>query len=89
MRLTAPTPLPKLSVRVWRWTAALFFPLLKALVLLMTKYIWIPLVHQQNNKHQFNQHRKRQRRNATALLDQAVLETLLLDKDVLNIEKEM
>jgi hypothetical protein len=38
-------------VRVWRWTAALFFPFLRTIMMLMFNHLWIPLVRDQNTNH--------------------------------------
>lgn len=37
-------------VRVWRWTATLFYPFLRAVALWITRRIWVPLVDEQNRK---------------------------------------
>ena len=41
-------------VRVWRWTAALFYPLIRAASLWITRRIWMPLVDDQNTNAQRN-----------------------------------
>ena len=41
-------------VRVWRWTAALFYPSIRAVSLWIARRIWMPLVDEQNTNAQNN-----------------------------------